>query len=360
MKRTKQHISLLFCLIFVLLFNFCFFSFSNRHLNEYSKKIVMTSSSKTPTVYPCGQPFGVKMLSDGVMVIRLSNINGVCPAKEAGINVGDIIISINGEKITTNDDISKILSESKHANLKIKVKKSDGNAQDIELKAAYSSSDKEYKIGIWVRDSSAGIGTLTFYDEKTSTFCGLGHPICDSDTGEKVPLLSGEADKASITGVIKGKSGDAGALEGSFLNSKAIGKITDNSNCGIFGKTDTNPSKSEGIKLALNSEVKKGSAKILSTIDGTEPKEYDVHIEQVNQDATNNKNLIIRVTDDQLIKKTGGIVCGMSGSPIIQDGKLVGAITHVFTENPTMGFGIFAQTMYNQICEQTLSDYYAA
>lgn len=315
-------------------------------------------SSTVRKVVPCGQPFGIKMLTEGIVVVRLSDINGKddsCPAKEAGIQVGDIIISVGGEKITSNEDLSKVISSSGGDAIEVVVKrngsddeKSSEEELTLKLTPEYCNSEKCYKTGMWIRDSSAGIGTITFYDPSTGAFGGLGHPICDSDTGEVLPLSSGEICDVSITGYKKGENGNPGELHGRFLSDSQIGTVAQNTNSGVFGSLDESPSKNEEIEIADNSEVKTGKAEILTTISGSEPQKYSINIEQVNPDDPDCKNLVIRVTDKTLLEKTGGILQGMSGSPIIQNGKLVGAVTHVFVNNSSMGYGIFANTMFTQ------------
>ena len=199
-----------------------------------------------------------------------------------------------------------------------------------------------------MRDSSAGIGTITYYDPQTAQFGGLGHPICDVDTGEIMPLLSGQVVKVVINDVVKGTSGDPGELKGSFASSKDSGTITSNDETGVFGTLYSNPSQNAALPVALKQEITEGAAKIYTTVSGTTPQEYDIEIEKIDiSDTGKTKNMIIKVTDPNLLEKTGGIVQGMSGSPIIQNGKLVGAVTHVLVNDPQRGYGIFIENMYS-------------
>ena len=324
----------------------------------------VAANGNVKKVIACGQPFGIKMLTEGIMVVRLSDINGSkdsCPAKKAGIQVGDIIISVGGEKITSNEDLSKVISSSGGKTVEVVLKRNNSDDKNpsveemsLKLTPEYCESEKSFKSGMWVRDSSAGIGTITFYDPSTGAFGGLGHPICDADTGNIMPLSSGEICNVSITGCKKGLNGVPGELRGRFLSGNEIGNVTQNTTCGVFGKLNESPSDSDEIEIADFSDIKKGKAEILTTINGSEPARYSINIEQVNQDDPDSKNLVIKVTDKDLLEKTGGILQGMSGSPIIQNGKLVGAVTHVFVNNSTMGYGILAQTMISQ--SQTNSD----
>lgn len=305
-------------------------------------------------VTPCGNPFGVKLYTRGVVVISMEDINlngkSVNPAKDAGINVGDIILSANGVETDTNEELAKIVTSSDGKSIKLKVRREN----IIFTTSLYPVSDNnsKFKIGIWVRDSSAGIGTMTFYDSETKCFAGLGHGICDSDAGTIMPLMNGDIVNAEINGVTKGCTGAAGSLRGYFANDTAIGTILTNSDRGIFGKADKCPVENREIPIAWKQEIRTGKAQILTTIEGNTPCYYDIEIESINRnDSKETKNMVIRVTDEELIAKTGGIVQGMSGSPIIQDGKLIGAVTHVFVNDPTRGYAIFAENMYETISD---------
>lgn len=372
MKKTVKSLAFILLTSFLLMTSITFFSFNGSYIPTFISAIsnsnqfgslksrsdnAVAVNGTVKKVVPCGQPFGIKMLTEGIMVVRLSDVNGKtdsCPAKNAGIHIGDIIISVNGEKITSNEDLSKAISSSNGKTVEVVLKRNSdsesSSAEEISLKLTpeYSESEKCFKTGMWVRDSSAGIGTITFYDPSTGTFGGLGHPICDTDTGELMPLSSGEICRVSITGCKKGSNGTPGELRGRFLNGDEIGTVTQNTNSGVFGLLNESPSENEEIEIADYDEIKKGKAEILTTVSGSEPQKYSISIEQVNNDDPDMKNLVIRVTDNDLLEKAGGILQGMSGSPIIQNGKLIGAVTHVFVNNSSMGYGILAQTMVSQ------------
>ena len=301
----------------------------------------------------CGTPFGIKMFTDGVLIVGLSRIsteNGfVCPALNCGIKEGDIICSINGKRVYTNEDVALSISNSGGLSLSMLIKR-DGKESSISVTPVLSSDGSGYKIGVWVRDSSAGIGTMTFYDSEMN-FAGLGHAVCDIDTGETLSLLSGEIVSASINKVKKGVSGRPGELCGSFSGTNSIGTISVNGETGVYGilKTEIGGT---AFPIAPKQEVYEGKAVILSTISGSKPKEYEINIEKISlSEKSLTKNMVIKITDSELLKSTGGIVQGMSGSPIIQDGKLVGAVTHVFVNDPTKGYGIFAENMYSVSCK---------
>ena len=201
---------------------------------------------------------------------------------------------------------------------------------------------------MWVRDSTAGIGTLTFYDQKSQCFGGLGHGICDADTYELMPLRTGDILPVTISGVTKGMRGTPGELRGYFSDDEAIGSLGANTSCGVFGMLEQEPVGTV-TQIGLKQSVQTGEVQILTTIDNEGPKYYSAVLESINYHGDQEgKNFVLRITDSKLLEKTGGIVQGMSGSPIIQNGKLIGAVTHVFVNDPTRGYGIFAENMLNQ------------
>lgn len=307
----------------------------------------------------CGMPFGIKMFTNGVVVVGLADIKTgtgvVNPASESGMKVGDIILSINGTSVAANTDVEKVVENCGGSPLKFTVSRDDRKLS-VTVSPVRADSDGEYKVGLWVRDSTAGIGTLTFYDPSRKSFAGLGHGICDTDTGQLMPLLSGDIVPVTISGVTKGEKGTPGELRGYFTDDKAIGSLSANIASGVYGLMNR-PVQGSPVKIAMKQEVKTGPAKVYTTINGSSPKYYDVDIERIDyRDSVQSKNLVLHITDPQLLSQTGGIVQGMSGSPILQDGKLVGAVTHVFVNDPTRGYGIFAENMLVQsrnICAQS-------
>lgn len=316
--------------------------------NIFPIKQVDIHSIEPIEVYPCGTPFGIKMFTKGVMVVGLGEVDkGITPSKDAGLRLGDMILSIDDIPIYNNNDIINIINKSKGKDVFIKVIRNDIE-HTFKLTPQKSSMQNAYKAGMWVRNSTAGIGTLTFYTEN-GYFAGLGHPVCDIDTGQIMPLLSGEIINVKINGINKGKSGYPGELKGTFCEEKNIGLLMQNTSTGIYGRlTDFNYIKThKKMPIAMAQDIEEGPAKILSTIDGATPEYFDITIDKINYSNINPcKNMIIKIVDKKLISKTGGIVQGMSGSPIIQNGKIVGAITHVFVNQPLKGYGIFVENMF--------------
>ena len=300
-------------------------------------------------VIPCGYPFGIKMFTEGVVVVGLTDVeeNGIFrnPAQEAGIRVGDVLLELDGQPVSLNEDVAAIIAASGGREIPYRLQRKEetltGTLQPIR------SDSGEYKAGIWVRDSSAGIGTMTYYDPATMLFAGLGHAVCDVDTGETLPLGKGEIVEVTITGVEKGAAGQPGSLQGSFEGSRLAGFMAVNNETGVYGQLTTLPvSTLQPVPVAMKQEVREGPAEIYTTISGRTPQRYDIVIESVNLGSSaKTKSMVIRVTDPELLEKTGGILQGMSGSPILQDGKLVGAVTHVFVNDQTRGYGIFAENM---------------
>ncbi len=323
-------------------------------LGSVNLKTVRVDVVERKMVVPGGNPFGIKMFTEGVIIVGLSDVpsGGVRsnPAKQAGIKLGDILLEIDGTPVTSNTQVGKLVSQSGGKSMELKVRRNDAN-YTFNMVPIKSDIDAKYRAGIWVRDSSAGIGTMTFYDPDTGIFTGLGHAICDIDTGEVMPLNRGEIVNVNISGVLKGQAGAPGELRGGFINERVLGNLLANTNTGVYGRMNNPQTKTNWntpIPIAMRYEVEAGPATILTTVSGSAPKEYDIMIEKIDlSDSSPTKNLVIKITDPELIAQTGGIVQGMSGSPIIQNEMLVGSVTHVFVNDPQRGFGIFAENVYN-------------
>lgn len=311
-------------------------------------KTVRTVSAQRRTVQVCGTPFGIKMFSDGALVVAFSDrytvLGAENPAKEAGLRLGDLIVSAGGRAVRNNEELTAAITEAGGRPLEI-VYCRDGKRYSCTLVPVADKISGAWRAGVWVRDSSAGIGTLTFTDPLNNTFAGLGHAISDSDTGADIALLSGEIVPVVITGAVSGAAGTPGELRGEFPGGTELGTVLANDSTGVYGCWNGTAT-GESYLVAEPQEIALGTAQILTTISGSTPKLYEVSIEKVNMTSGDpNRNLLVRVTDPALLEATGGIVQGMSGSPVLQNGRLVGALTHVLVNDPTRGYGIFARTM---------------
>ena len=298
-----------------------------------------------------GNSFGIKIFTDGVMVVGMSDVDSedgnVNPAKESGLKIGDIITDINGTKVNSNDEVACIINSSGGKKVTLNVVRNEKKTK-IEFVPAFSVSQNEYKAGIWVRDSTAGIGTMTFYSPVTKQFAGLGHAVFDVDTGVLLPVGSGEIVESEIFSINKSSKGTAGELCGTFTGNR-LGTLNNNCECGIFGTLDNVNADSGLIKIALPQEVSTGKAEILTTLDDTGIQSFECEIEKIDRSDGIVTNMVIKITDKELLERTGGIVQGMSGSPIIQNGMLAGAVTHVFVNDPERGYGVFADTMFDEM-----------
>ena len=311
-------------------------------------KNVNVSGQNTRVVSVAGTPFGIKMFSDGVMVVGFSDIEtgkgSFCPAKAAGLEAGDVIVRLDGVKVQSNTDVEKHIAARGSGEVTVTYLR-DNIEYTAKLTAVTDSTTGSYRTGMWVRDSSAGVGTMTFYDVQKGMFAGLGHGIKDTDTQKDIPLLSGEIVPVRITGCTPSSNGEAGELKGSFISQFPTGRVWANSTNGVYGSVFAPPT-TNMMEVASPDQIETGPATILTTIEGTTPTEYDIVIEKVALNGSNQwRNMVIRITDSRLLEKTGGIVQGMSGSPIIQNGRLVGAVTHVFVNQVNRGYAVFAQNM---------------
>ena len=299
-------------------------------------------------LYPGGMPFGVKFYTDGVMVVGFCDVEtskgSINPATRAGLHAKDVILKINGENVKGAADLTERIEASGGKALTLTCRRG-GKEFQTTLTPVLSSSEGRYKTGIWVRDSGAGIGTVTFLFPDSGAFAGLGHGICDADTGALVEMRKGSISDVTISSVVKGAAGAPGELKGHF-NPGRTGALLGNSACGVWGVFSEVPeTECEPLPVGLRDDICEGDAYILCTVGNDEMQKYDIRISNIKRDAKGSKCFTVTVTDPDLLALTGGIVQGMSGSPIIQNGKLVGAITHVLINDPTTGYGIFLENM---------------
>ncbi len=310
-------------------------------------------------VIPLGGLIGMKLYTNGVLVVGMSEIYGknnqpYKPYENTGIKEGDTITKINDEEIISTEDMTQYINNSKGKQIKLTY---IHNNKTLETNITPVETDKNnYKVGLWVRDTAAGVGTATFYDKNTGKVAMLGHGILDVDTEELIDISDGKITNTSVVSIIKGENGKTGRIQGIVEGQKDIGTISKNTYYGVYGKIDNinelKGSSAETTKIALRNEIKTGEATILCALEDGKVKEYTVEIEKIYlNNNSNNKSMLLKVTDEELLEKTGGIIQGMSGSPIIQNGKLIGALTHVLVQNPTQGYAVFADIMVKQMNE---------
>jgi stage IV sporulation protein B len=309
-------------------------------------------------VIPGGQSIGVKLHSVGVLVVGFHQINTSegkkSPGESAGITAGDIIIEMNGQKIEKMNDVAPFIQKAGKTgeSLDLLIKR---DKQKIKTKLIPQKDEAEgkYRIGLYIRDSAAGIGTMTFYEPKTKKYGALGHVISDMDTKKPIVVEDGEIVKSTVTSIEKGTGGNPGEKLARFSSErKTIGDINRNSPFGIFGTLHQpikNKISDKALPVAFSNEVKKGPAEILTVIDDDKVEKFDIEIVSTTpQKFPATKGMVLKITDPRLLKETGGIVQGMSGSPIIQNGKVVGAVTHVFVNDPTSGYGVHIEWMLSE------------
>jgi len=326
--------------------------------NILLKNVEVSVLPKTKVI-PVGNIAGVKLYTSGVLVVGMSEIEGndnkkYKPYENTGIKEGDTIIKVNDKNINSTSDLIQTVNLSQGHDISIKyVHQQETKECSI---TPVKTNNSQYKIGLWVRDSAAGVGTVTFYDPTSKTFGALGHGITDIDTNELINIASGEFITTKILNITKGESGNPGKIQGTIENQNNIGTIGKNTRYGIYGKVDNlaslNIDTSKEAEVALREEIQIGKAKILCSLDNQKPQEYEIEIEKIYKDNNyDNKSMKIKVTDEKLLEKTGGIIQGMSGSPVLQNGKFVGAITHVLVNNPQEGYAVFGDIMLKQAKE---------
>ena len=298
---------------------------------------------------PGGMPFGVKLSTKGALVVGICDVESssgkLTPCKDTGIRQGDVITAVDKKELKSGDELADIIASCEGKTLTLTIER-DEKKQEYKVTPVLSS-DNGYKLGLLIKDRAAGIGTVTFYDPENKTFGGLGHGICDGETGKLLPMRDGGVFAVRIDGVVRGESGDPGELRGYFASGK-LGALYSNTEYGVFGAVGDAPNGvGQALPIGIKSELKEGKATIRCTVGEKGIDEYDIKISKIDVNSNSNKNFVIEVTDPELLDITGGIVQGMSGSPIIQDGKLVGAVTHVLINDPTKGYGIFIENMLN-------------
>ncbi len=340
MVKPNTKLRILSLLLILLSFLFLFSSFT-----------VGVSADGGKLLYAGGMPFGVKFYSSGVVVAGFSddsNVSGKNPGILAGLRKDDILLSLDGRDLTQGEDFLSIIKNSGGESMKL-IYEREGERHETYLTPIYSKDEKRYKCGMYIRQGGAGIGTVTYIDPDTLAFGGLGHGICDTGSGVLLPISHGITLNVSINGLIRGKAGTPGEIRGSFAEGRT-GVVYSNTRTGVFGYFSSLPvsASKEKYPAARREETHEGSAYILCTLEnGKTPERYEIEISAIKLDAEDddNKCFTVKVKDERLLTKTGGIIQGMSGSPIIQGSKIVGAVTHVMISDPTVGYGIFIENM---------------
>ena len=317
-------------------------------------KTVTVSVKPEKRLIPGGHSVGVALNTAGVVVVGDSDLGRVpSPARLAGLRSGDVIQSIDGAAVTSAAQLTACLSGGNPVQLKVL---RDGASLECDVQPAQDVRDGQWRLGAWVRDSTAGVGTLTFYDPATGRFGALGHAITDVDTGVVMPAGTGEIFANNVVQVTPSRQGRPGELTGDFLdNAEPIGSLKENTECGLFGTMEAavgNPIFPEGLPVAAARQIHTGSAQLLTTLEGGAIKAYDCEITRIlDRSGDKGRDMTVRITDPSLLKLTGGIVQGMSGSPLIQDGRIIGAVTHVMVNNPSMGYGIGIESMLDALAD---------
>ncbi len=335
-KKAKRVILGLFC-IFVLIFAYFLLNYSEL-VAVYKLEKEVSDKVKDMKIALGGEAVGIKLLATGVLVIELDRT-------DTSLQIGDVILSANDIKVQSDSELQKVVKDSNGKEITLKVSRNKEEF-DTKITPIQDSISKEYRLGLWVKDSSAGVGTITFYDLNSNKFAALGHGVTETKENYVLPIDVGGITSTTIYSVKKGIPRVPGELKGSITNN-ILGEINGNTDKGIYGKV-LDEKLLEGkkeIEILPKSKIKEGKASIICTLDDNTKKEYEVNIEKVLLTSSGNKNMIIKITDKELLEKTGGIVQGMSGSPIIQDGKLIGSVTHVFLNDCTRGYGVFIENM---------------
>lgn len=322
-------------------------------LFDFNIKDIDVNVIDKTTVIPVGELVGIKLYTKGVLVVGMAEIEGQKPYSGTEIQEGDVITSINNNEIANTSELIECINKSNGEQLEITYV-NEGETKECSI-TPVKTEEGEYKIGLWVRDSAAGIGTVTFYEPETENFVALGHGITDIDTSKLINISSGQLVTTKILSIVKGESGTPGKIQGTIENQRNIGTIYKNTNLGIYGEVEEAsnllPNYTSSMEVALRNEIKLGEAKILCDVDDNKQnEEYTIEIvRKYENNNYDNKSMLIKVTDERLIEKTGGIVQGMSGSPIIQNGKFIGAVTHVIVNNPKEGYAVFGDMLIKQM-----------
>lgn len=338
-------------------------NYSNLEVKLFSRitlKNIKVAKLDEVKIVPVGKIIGLKLYTNGVLVVGMSEIDDANndkakPYENSDIKPGDIILEIDKKIIEDIDNLKQTVNNSNGKMLEITILR-NGKMLNTNI-IPVQTEESKYQLGLWVKDAATGVGTITFYEPQSNSFGILGHGITDSDTNNLINIESGELVTAKVISLKRGEENVPGEIKGTIINSQNIGEIIKNTQFGVFGKlnnlTALNIDKSKAIEVASRDEIKEGEAKILCSINSSNvSKEYKIEIERIYKDNDyNNKSMLIRITDEELLKQTGGIIRGLSGAPIIQNGKFIGAVTNVLVSNPELGYAIFGDMMIREMTE---------
>jgi stage IV sporulation protein B len=336
-ENKKTRILIIICVIIVLSIAFVYINYADV-VNAYSINTDVKKKIDNMDIVIGGETVGIKLLATGVLIMGLDR-------NDVNLEIADVILKVNGTKVESNAELQNLTKISAGKEMKLEIMRKE-KTFEVGITPTFDELSNEYKLGLWVKDSSAGVGTITFYDRKSLSFAALGHAVTETKENYILPITSGGITSTDIYSIKKGVNRVPGELKGT-ITSNIIGEITHNTQKGIYGKMyDSEYFKDKkSIEIMGKSGVKEGKAVIYSLLDNDKVNAYEIQIEKVLLNSTGNKNMIIKITDQKLIDKTGGIIQGMSGSPIIQNGKLIGAVTHVFLNDPLRGYGVFIENM---------------
>lgn len=345
-KKYNKKIGLgIFCIL-ALVLSYIVLNYTEL-ISVYSYEKKISDKVENMSILLGGDAVGIKLLATGVLVMGIDR-------EDTSLEIGDIILRVNDQKVESNMELLEFAKNSHGSELNLHINR-QGKEFDTSIVPIKGNLSNEYKLGLWVKDSSAGVGTITFYEGNSKKFAALGHGVTETKENYILPITTGGLTKTSIYSIKKGESKSPGELKGSITND-ILGSIEKNTGKGIYGTmyNDDIMNTKKKVDILPKSKIKEGEASIFCTIDSNNIKEYKINIEKVLLTSTGNKNMIIKVIDKELINKTGGIIQGMSGSPIVQDGKLVGAVTHVFLNDPTRGYGVFIENMIGDMLEYNI------
>ena len=323
--------------------------------NLFPVKDVTVNVIPKTKVVPLGKAIGMRLYTEGVLVVGMSEIEGKKPYENSGIETGDKIVEVNNVEIKSTDELIQCVNSANGSSVEIKYI-NDKNEEEVANITPAKTAENEYKLGLWVRDAAAGVGTVTFYEPSSGEFGALGHGINDVDTYELIDIANGEIVTTNIIDIVKGEKGSPGEIRGIIEGERTIGNVSKNTSFGVYGNmldtTSLNINKESELEVANRSEIKLGKAEIMCELENGKVEKYEIEIQKIFLDNnSDNKSMLIKVTDEELIEKTGGIIQGMSGAPVIQNGKFIGAVTHVLVNDPQMGYAIFGDLMIKQMRE---------